>query len=159
MATCSDCALYAPRTATEGECSINGPVPVPDVPAAGIASFHRTCAEALCRAWVRSDRSSRQRTRRFSTILKRCCSSMTIPDSFTTSQGCCETSLFLYRGVPDGIRAGARQRHRFDLTSPGKDPARVPDKLLLLYFGHALMQRPHRSPPSTLNIYSAHFFR
>ena len=27
MATRSDCALYAPKTASEGECSINGPVP------------------------------------------------------------------------------------------------------------------------------------
>ncbi len=27
MATCSDCALYTPKTATDGECSINGPVP------------------------------------------------------------------------------------------------------------------------------------
>jgi hypothetical protein len=27
MPTCSDCALYAKKTATDGECSINGPVP------------------------------------------------------------------------------------------------------------------------------------
>ncbi|HNV37904.1 MAG TPA: hypothetical protein PLG95_00370 [Methanoculleus sp.] len=27
MPTCSDCALYTRKTATSGECSINGPVP------------------------------------------------------------------------------------------------------------------------------------
>ena len=27
MPTCSDCALYTKKTATGGECSINGPVP------------------------------------------------------------------------------------------------------------------------------------
>jgi hypothetical protein len=27
MPTCSDCALYTKKTETEGECSINGPVP------------------------------------------------------------------------------------------------------------------------------------
>jgi hypothetical protein len=27
MPTCSDCALYTKKTATDGECSINGPVP------------------------------------------------------------------------------------------------------------------------------------
>ncbi|WP_300999159.1 hypothetical protein [Methanoculleus sp.] len=27
MPTCSDCALYTKKTETDGECSINGPVP------------------------------------------------------------------------------------------------------------------------------------